>query len=144
MAEVTDKESLAFWGVKLGNPKQPFNSLRRRQILEQLKKQFGINPLDWKCDFKTGEGHWHSGVSNEDRVENDSGYIVDKKGKKLSFCVDWESSCEATPEKFAACSHRTPKECGIKFYVAELSRTFYESSGKLRNNKYYSKGKPIF
>jgi len=142
MTGITDKESLAFWGVKLDNPKQPFKSLKRRQLLEQLKKQFGLNPMEWSYKFGNGEDHWHSGVGNDDRIEDESGYIISKKGIRRDIWLNWVASCDAK-KKSSICQHRSPEECRIKFFVEQLGDTHYDQFGNLRNGKHFRNGKLV-
>ncbi len=129
------EDSLLFWGEPLNIKNQPFNSLRRKQLLIQLKKQFKINPREWTYEVGAGEGHCHSVINKYDRVENQSGDIVNNKtGKKVIFWFDWESRCNKSEESFSKCSHSSPKECGIKFYIDHFPDNWYLATDNYKKN----------
>jgi hypothetical protein len=131
-----EKDSLSFWDYPLELKGQPFNSLQRKQILIQLKRQFKINPREWRYKGDCWEGHWHEGIENNDRVEKASGSIINRRtGKELSMWLDWTSSCEKTDKTFAACSHKSPKECGIRFYIYDFGNVWLKPGGLPKDKK---------
>ncbi|GEM_PF-4528665 len=126
-----EKDSLAFWGEPLNTPNQPFDSLRKKQLLLQLKEQFNINPREWKYKGDSSEGRTHS--SHQGAVTNCSGEI-DNLGKKVSFWYDWQSKCDKTPgsSSYTKCSNNSPEECGMKFYVDLLGELWFNPDGGLK------------
>ncbi len=52
-------DSIAFWGEPIRIKNQPFNSIRRYQLLIQLKKQFKINPRECWARTRKNPNTYH-------------------------------------------------------------------------------------
>lgn len=138
MDDVTNEESLSFWGEDLEIENQPYNSLRRHQILEQLKNQFAINPLEWEYVHESMEGHWLPvKAGNIDRTEDYSGYIRNKEtGEEISCWYDWTSHCEEIEGAYEICNHSSTGKCKIKFYINHLGNIWYDPNGNPTEEPY--------
>ena len=63
-----NEDSLIFWREPLDRTLYPFSTKLRRDILVQLRNQFGVNPREWRYKAESGEGHWHYQLLFDDRV----------------------------------------------------------------------------
>ncbi len=63
---------------------------RYRQILHGLIQEKGLAPSSYALFFCSGEGNFLPISTDEDEVEETSGYVLDKGGHVHSFWFGWD------------------------------------------------------
>src|SRR5712692_8548273 len=68
---------------------------RHSRIIHELIQAKGYGPGDYALFFVVGEGRFLPTSTPEDKVEEASGYVIDKNGRVFAFWFDWDSERRA-------------------------------------------------
>jgi hypothetical protein len=64
---------------------------QQSRILHRLIQEKGYCPTDYALFFVVGEGEYLPISTPEEKVEETSGYLIDKRGRVFAFWMDWDA-----------------------------------------------------